>query len=167
MTLRIDDPTTALVLQDEIRRNDEARYDHKLHAVLLATKGISCPHIASMLGDSERAVRNWINAYLDDGLQGLVDGERTGRPRRLTDDQVSDIQAALRLRPEDVGLPSGMWDGKTLSAFIEKQFGVDLGTRQCQRMFREFGFRLRKPRPTIARSDPEIQRAYKKKPGDT
>jgi len=167
MTLRIDDPTTALVLQDEIRRNDEARYDHKLHAVLLATKDISCPRIASMLGDSQRTVRNWINAYLAHGLQGLVDEERTGRPRRLDDDQMDEIQAALRVRPEDVGLAPGVWDGKSLSAFIEKQFGVTLGARQCQRMFREFGFRLRKPRPTIARSDPQIQRAFKKKQDDT
>ena len=62
MTIRIDDPTTALVLQDEIRRNDDARYDHRLHAVLLAAQNLSCPNIAELLGDSERTVRNRINA---------------------------------------------------------------------------------------------------------
>jgi transposase len=155
------------VLQDEIRRNDEARYDHKLHAVLMATKSMTCPKIAEVLGDSERTIRNWINAYLADGLQGLVENERTGRPKRLSDEQMDEIQRAVRKFPEEVGLDRGIWDGKTLSAFISIKFGISLGTRQCQRMFRELGFRLRKPRPLIARSKPELQRSFKKKRGDT
>lgn len=167
MTIRIDDPTSALVLQDEIRRNNDARYDHRLHAVLLATKKLSCPRIGELLGDSERTVRNWINAYRQRGLQGLVDEERSGRPRRLSEAQVEKIDAVLRLSPQDVGLAPGIWDGKTLRAYVNKSFGVNLGVRQCQRIFRQLGFRLRKPRPVIARSDPQVQHAFKKKHGDT
>lgn len=167
MTIRIDDPTTALVLHDEIRRNEDARYDHKLHAVLLATKNLSCPNIAKLLGDSERTIRNWINSYLKDGLQGLVDEEKSGRPRKLSNEQLSHIEKVLRMLPEDVGISSGIWDGKTLSAYIEEKFNINLSVRQCQRLFREFGFRLRKPRPVIARSDPELQEAFKKKHEDT
>jgi transposase len=36
--------------------------------------------------------------------------------------------------------------------------------RQCQRLFRQMGFRLRKPRPLIAHADPAAQAAYKKTP---
>jgi len=167
MTIRIDDPTTALVLQDEIRRNDDARYDHRLHAILLATKNLSCPSIADLLGDSERTVRNWITAYRKRGLQGLVDEEKSGRPRKLTEVHLSKIDAALRLAPQDLGLAPGIWDGKTLGAFIKKSFNINLGVRQCQRIFRQLGFRLRKPRPVIARSDPEVQLAFKKKHADS
>lgn len=167
MTIRIADKATALVLQDEIRRNEDARYDHRLHAVLLATKHLSCPRIAELLGDSQRTVRYWINSYLDRGLQGLVDEERPGRPRKLSAEQIGNIEAALRLRPEDAGLTGTIWDGKTLSAYVLMAFGVELGARQCQRLFRELGFRLRKPRPTIARSDPQLQRKFKKKRAGT
>jgi transposase len=167
MTIKINDPSALYVLQDEIRRNDEARYDHKLHAILLAAKDMSCPNIAKLLGDSERAIRNWINAYLQNGLQGLVEEERSGRPKKLNDKQIKEIECALRMQPEQVGLSPGIWDGKTLSAFIKKRFHIDLRVRQCQRLFRDLGFRLRKPRPTIARSDPEIQQTFKKKREDT
>ncbi|MGH8653570.1 MAG: winged helix-turn-helix domain-containing protein [Gammaproteobacteria bacterium] len=34
--------------------------------------------------------------------------------------------------------------------------------RQCQRLFRQMGFRLRKPRPVIAKADPAAQAAFKK-----
>jgi hypothetical protein len=39
-----------------------------------------------------------------------------------------------------------------------------LGVRQCQRLFRQFGFRLRKPRPVIAKADQDKPAEYKKTP---
>jgi transposase len=165
MTVRIDDPHVGFVLQDEIRRSEDARYDHRLHVVLLVAKGMSCPSVADYLGDSERTVRFWIRRYQEDGLQGLVENERSGRPPRITQKQLNRIASALRKKPEDVGLNGGIWDGKSLSAFIWEDFGITLGTRQCQRLFRQLGFRLRKPRPMIARSNPEIQSTFKKKSG--
>jgi transposase len=166
MTVKINYPHIAFVLQDEIRRSDEARYDHRLHAVLLVAKGMSCPAVADYLGDSERTVRFWIRRYQEDGLQGLIENERSGRPPRITEKQMKKIESALRKTPEEVGLNGGIWDGKSLSAYIRRDFGVALGTRQCQRMFSQLGFRLRKPRPMIAHSDPEIQKLFKKKSED-
>ena len=72
------------------------------------------------------------------------------------------INAALRRMPREIGLGGNVWDGKTLAAWIERQYGIVLGVRQCQRLFRRLGFRLRKPRPAIARADPELQKAHKK-----
>ncbi|MBM3790565.1 MAG: winged helix-turn-helix domain-containing protein [Acidobacteria bacterium] len=37
-------------------------------------------------------------------------------------------------------------------------------SRQCQRLFRQLGFRLRKPRPLIAKASPEDQDRVKKTP---
>lgn len=165
MTVRIDDSHAVLVLQNEIQRSEEARYDHRLHAVLLVAKGMSCPKVAELLGDSERTVRFWINRYLLDGLQGLVENERAGRPGRLTPEQIEKVSVVLRNSPDTVGLRVGIWDGKSLSTFIRNEFNVNLGVRQCQRLFRQLGFRLRKPRPMIAHSDPEIQGVFKKKSG--
>ena len=55
------------------------------------------------------------------------------------------------------------WRGDILSpAWIDKTYGVHLGVRQCQRLFRQFEFRLRKPRPVLARADPARQKKHKK-----
>lgn len=43
--------TSAAIIQDEIRRNPEARYEHRLHAVLLVSQGMSCVHVARLMGD--------------------------------------------------------------------------------------------------------------------
>jgi transposase len=159
-----DASTIVLGLQDEIRRSEESRYDHRLHGVLLVAQGMSCPEVSRLLGDSARTVEYWVRRFEERGLAGLVEGERSGRPRRLSDKQLEEINSALRQPPESGGIPRGLWDGKGLAAFIKKQYAVTLGVRQCQYMFKAFGFRRRKPRPLIARADPERQEAYKKTP---
>lgn len=151
-----------LGLQDEIRRSEESRYDHRLHGVLLVAQGLTCPQVAELLGDAPRTVEYWIHSFEKDGLAGLLEGERSGRPPRLGEAQMRQIGAALRKTPRQVGLNRNLWDGKTLAAWIEERYGIPLGVRQCQRMFRRLGFRLRKPRPALAQADPELQRTHKK-----
>lgn len=151
-----------LALQDEIRRSEEARYDHRLHAILLVAQGMSCRKVANLLGDSPRTVQYWVRRFEEEGLSGLVDADRPGRPRRLNHEQLDRIARVLRESPLEVGMSSNLWDGKTLSAFIVKEWDIKLGVRQCQRLFRQLGFRFRKPRPVIAQADPEEQKHFKK-----
>jgi transposase len=157
-----DAPIIVLGLQDEIRRNAEARYDHRLHGVLLVAQGMNCCKVAELLGDAPRTVEYWVRHFEQKGLAGLQDGERPGRPRRLDAAQVQEIQTALRKRPSDFELSGNLWDGKTLAEYIQQTFGVTLGARQCRRFFRQWEFRLVKPRPLIARADPSRQAEHKK-----
>jgi transposase len=163
--LTISDPETmVLALQDEIRRSNEARYDHRLHAVLLVAQGVNCLEVAAMLGDSIRTIQYWVNRFETEGFSGLADADRPGRPPKLVKKQLDVINTALRASPVDLGFNTNIWDGKTLSLFIEKRFGIVLGVRQCQRLFRQLGFRLRKPRPLIAKADQDRQAELKKTP---
>ena len=98
------------------------------------------------------------------GLAGLREGEHPGRPQRLSTEQVAKINAILRQTPRDAGLGQNLWDGKALSAWIERKYGGSLGVRQCQRLFRRLEFRLRKPRPMIAKGDPAVQQQHEKTP---
>src|ERR1700680_1169709 len=157
-----DSPTIVLGLQDEIRRSEESRYDHRLHGVLLVAQGMTCPDVAHLLGDAPRSVESWVNRFESDGLAGLSERERAGRPRRLDDRQRAAVDRVLRRSPQAAGLSGNLWDGKTLSTWMEQSYGITIGVRQCQRMFRQLGFRLRKPRPALAQANPEVQKANKK-----
>lgn len=157
-----DAPAVVLALQDEIRRTDESRYDHRLHAVLLVAQGMTCRQAASVLGDAPRSLEYWVRDFERDGLVGLQEGSRSGRPPRLTEERLKIVGQALRKPPEEAGLTANLWDGKTLRVYLRREFGVDLGVRQCQRLFKSLGFRLRKPRPQIAHGDAERQSAHKK-----
>lgn len=149
-------------LQQEIQRSEESRYDHRLQGVLLVAQGMTCPEVGRLLGDAPRTVQYWVRRFEQSGLAGLAEGERTGRPTRLSAAQMAQVSGVLREKPSDVGMQVHLWDGKTLATWIEKRYAVQLGVRQCQRLFRQFGFRLRKPRPLIAKANPARQRRHKK-----
>jgi len=165
--LVISGQTAVQTLQQEIQRSEESRYDHRLHAVLLVAHGITCPEAATLLGDAPRSVEYWVHRSQGKGLGGLREGEHPGRPRRLGGKQIEAINRALRGKPSDVGMRVNLWDGKTLSAWIEKEYGIHLGVRQCQRLFRRLDFRLRKPRPVLAKADLGRQKRHKKNSEDT
>ena len=156
-----DAQNVAVGLQDEIRRSQEARYDHRLHGVLLVAQGMNCSQVAELLGDSPRAVAYWVEKFEEKGLAGLQEGARSGRPPKLDTDQLADLQRVLRGKPSDVGLVGNLWDGKTMAAYLRQTHGVELGPRQCRRLLRQWEFRYRKPRPVIARADPAQQAAHK------
>src|SRR5271157_2915221 len=99
-----DAPTVILGLQDEIRRNPESRYNHRLHGLLLIAQGMSGLQVAQLLGG----------------------------PRRLNAPQLQAVEVALRQSPLEQGLSTNLWDGKTLSTWIAQQFGVELRVRQFQ-----------------------------------
>jgi transposase len=161
--LTIAEPSLIILgLQDEIRRSAESRYDHRLHGVLLVAEGMNCCSVAELLGDAPRTVEYWVRRFEVKGLAGLQEGARPGRPPRLTPSQIAALQAGLRKRPADFGLSGNLWDGKTLAAHIKRAHGVTLGARQCRRFFRQWGFRLVKPRPVIARADAVRQAEQKK-----
>ena len=141
-----------LSLRQEIRRSEESRYDHRLHGVLLVAEGMSCPEAARLLGQAPRTVEYWVRAFERDGLGGLRERRRPGRPSLLTPRQLEQVSLTLQHPPEEAGLDSSVWDGRTLATLLESRFSVTLGIRQCQRLLRKLGFRSLKPRPAAPRA---------------
>jgi transposase len=153
-----------IALQQEIRRSEESRYDHRLHGVLLVSHGLSCGHVAEYLGEDPVTIQRWVHRFNERGFGALSDEERPGRPKRITPVQWSELEEALRRSPRTYGYGQNLWDGKLLSHHLEQSYAIALGVRQCQRIFRQMGFRRRKPRPLIAQADPQAQARYKKTP---
>jgi transposase len=157
-----DAEVMGIAIRQEIERNEEARYDHRLHGLLLVAKGMSARQAALWLDESERTVQRWVNRFEQVGFAGLHEGERPGRPRRLNTEQWQGVEDDLRRSPRDFGFEQTLWDGIVLTEHLRRRYRVELGVRQCQRLFRQMGFRLRKPRPVIAKADPAAQAAFKK-----
>jgi len=151
-----------LAVIDEIQRSEESRYDHRLHGILLVCSGLSCTTVAELFGQSRRSVQYWVRRFEQSGFAGLQDTPRPGRPAVINESVRKAIGVDLRKVPLDFGYSQNLWDGKLLSHHLYKRYRVKVGQRQCQRLFHQLGFRLRKPRPLIAQADPERQAQYKK-----
>ena len=150
--------TIRIAIQQEIQCTEESRYSHRLHGLLLITAGQSCGQVAELLGKSISTVQRWVHVFEQSGLNGLREGQRSGRPRSLTARQWQAVAKDLRKDPDAFGLTGHLWDGKLLSAHLQRHYHVRLGVRQCQRLFKQMGFQLRKPRSQIAQCDPRKSR---------
>jgi transposase len=159
-----DAQVMSVAIRQEIERSEEARYDHRLHGVLLVAKGMSARQAALWLEEGLRTVQRWVNRFEANGFAGLREGERPGRPRRLEATDWQRLGADLRKSPREFGFMQNLWDGKLLAEHLRVHYGIGLGVRQCQRIFGQMNFRLRKPRPQIAKADPAVQAAFKKTP---
>ncbi len=164
LTVR-DAETMRLGILDEIQRNEDSRYDHRLHGILLICSGMTCYKVAEVLGQAPRTVQYWVRRFDTHGFAGLQEKPRQGRPAALDKTALIKVGKDLRQPPRSFGYAQNFWDGKLLSHHLEVAYGIHMGVRQCQRLFKQLGFRLRKPRPVIAKSDPEAQKAYKKTSG--
>jgi transposase len=80
----------------------------------------------------------------------------------LTEVQKQELKIVLQDFPEKHGITSNVWDGKSLSAYIERHYGVILKTRACQRLFHELGFSLKRAPPVVARAHEEKKAESKK-----
>jgi transposase len=161
LTISFPDHSRAL-LQQEISRHQDARYDHRLHCVLLVASGMSCEKVAALFGDSPRTLVNWARRFDGRGLAGLAEGNHSGRPTRLSAEQLEEVRSLVRQPPKDAGIDANLWDGKTLRVCLRKRYQVQMSVRQCQRLFRLVDTRYRLRRPLVAKADPQRQAEHKK-----
>jgi putative transposase len=70
--------------------------------ILLAAQGATNRSIAEKLGFSMQSVCKWRQRYLEQGIEGLHDELRPGRPRSISDEKVAIlIRKTLNTKPQD------------------------------------------------------------------
>jgi len=157
-----DSKNMQIAIQQEIHRSDDSKYDHRLHGLLLVLHGFDCYTVGKLFGQHPTTIQRWVKNFNSQGFSGLAEGGKSGRPGSLSEKQWGLLGADLRKAPTDFSYGQNFWDGKLMSAHLEKKYKVEIGVRQCQRIFNSMGFRQRKPRPLIANADPKAKKAFKK-----
>lgn len=157
-----DIETFIAAIQDEISHTPDGRYYHRLHVALHALKTGDCYEAARIYDHSPRSVYNWIHRLKSRGLAGLSEGERPGRPSRLSPSREQKLYKDLLLSPRKFGYDQNIWDGPLVSHHLEKKFSVHLRVRQCQNVLHRLGFTLQRPRRQAAEADLKEQGRFKK-----
>jgi transposase len=77
--------------------------------VLAAAQGRDNAAIAAEFGITDDTVRKWRRRFANEGMRGLADRPRSGRPRGFTAVQVAEVKALACTPPEQAGLPLSRW----------------------------------------------------------
>jgi transposase len=77
--------------------------------VLLAAAGTGSRAIAGKLGTCEDTARKWRRRYCEQGIGGLADAPRPGRPRKFPAAVVAEVKALACEMPAASGTPLARW----------------------------------------------------------
>jgi putative transposase len=113
--------------------------------VLLAADGLSNNTIAERVGLSHQTVCQWRQRYLRQGLAGLHDELRPGRPRSISDEEVARlVRKTLQTKPEN----GTHWTIRT----VANETGLSRPT--VHRIWRAFGLQPHRQRHFKLSTDP-------------
>jgi transposase len=77
--------------------------------IQLASEGWSVPLIAQRLARAEKVVRRWVVRFNADGLPGLEEKARSGRPVTYRREEVGVGVATALTDPKELGQAVGSW----------------------------------------------------------
>jgi transposase len=72
-------------------------------------QGLQAPAIAQRVGISAVRVRAWLHRFNRQGMRGLADAPRSGRPRRHDEATRGRVIALARTKPRGLGYPLALW----------------------------------------------------------
>src|SRR5712691_4990631 len=112
----------------------------RAHMVLLSGRGYSVPQIAAIHNDGCDVVRQWLHRYEREGIAGLEDEPKSGRPpkdplaRHIVDAQASQS-------PECAGYVQTCWTVGLLTVFLAVRFRLVLSCSSVRRYLQAMDWR--------------------------
>lgn len=129
------------------RRKSSQSAALRARIVLHAAKGLTNLEIADALDTTRLTVGKWRSRFARDGMQGLFDARRPGRPRRATDAKVQEIiTKTLETTPRD----ATHWSTRSMS----KSAGLSPAT--ISRIWRCFGLKPHRQETFTLSNDPNF-----------
>jgi transposase len=122
--------------------------------LLSVEQGLKVPQIAAIVRESEATVLRWLKRYLAEGVEGLHDAPRPGRPSELTEAYRAAWLAAVRRRPRSVGLPFSRWTLQRLVDSLAERTGIRVSDETVRRALKQAGIVLSRPQHKISSPDP-------------
>jgi transposase len=162
MALRIREMTGEE--QEQIKRLSQsrtapARQVERARIVQLASQGHFVPAIAAHLQIGQDVVRLWLTRFNTEGLAGLEDRPRAGRPATYTAEQVGAVIATALTNPQDLGQAFGSWTFVRLARYLNEDQGIAIKHSRIHEILHAEGLRWREQETWFgARVDPDFAR---------
>lgn len=117
-----DTPQALLVAS---RRSGSVRTSQRLLAIRDIMLGRARQWVCEQYGISRENLRHWVRWYNEEGLAGLKDGERAGRPPKLNQEQMASLQARVSVPPEMGKDGVERWRAADVQRLLRREYGVE------------------------------------------
>ena len=146
------------------RRARDPRVWKRATAILMSARGVLASMIARTVGVSLNTVTGYRHRWLKDGLFGLADRPRSGRPRTADSRYLRQLRRAVRTLPRRLGFAFNVWSCGRLAVYLERKTGKRISGAHLATLLRAMNYRFRRPKHTLKGKRNELQhdRAYRK-----
>ena len=149
-------------LKQRHRNTKASAVRSRCEMILLSDEGLSPPKIGERVRFNGRTVRRYIDRYEADGIAGLSNKRRPGRPPRVTPAYLTKLGELLDQFPRDLSLPFSNWTTENLAVYLAEQTGIVIGARQVENYLKANDWRLRRPVRTVKHKQDKQQVEEKK-----
>jgi len=122
-------------------RTAEYRLVERAKAMLAIDGGESGHQVAQRLQREPDTIYAWMDRFEAQGVAGLRDLARPGRPAEYDEQQRGECIATARTAPQVLGLPFGHWSLDRLVAYIQEHLGIAISRAQLARVLEVEGLR--------------------------
>lgn len=122
--------------------------------------GANKTQTAKFLKVSRGAVNKWVQLFINDGIDGLKEKPRSGRPSALSEAQLSQLKEYVITN--SIKPTGGRLKGTRLVDYINQEFNVLYSVDNIYRVLHQLGFSWLTRRSKHPQQDLEAQEAFKK-----
>ena len=139
---------------------DRQAFEHiRMQAGALFAVGRSQAEVARALGVARQNVSRWHALWRASGREALASRGPTGPAPRLSNQQLHDLEMALRQGARAGGFDTDHWTLARITAVIERLTGARYHPGHTWKLLRRMGWRLQRPaRRAVERDEQAIAR---------
>ncbi len=134
----------------------------RLLALALVLEGASRTAAARAAGMDRQTLRDWVHRYNGEGVAGLRDRPRSGRPAQLSEAQLAELARLVEAGPDPALHGVVRWRCVDLQGEIRTRFGVEISERHVGRLLQRLKVTRLSVRPRHPQADEAAQRDFKK-----
>ena len=144
------------------RHESDRRAAMRLIALAETIDGADRKTAAQRADMSDQALRDAIKRYNAEGIAGLYDRPRSGRPTKLSADQRAELRAIVVAGPDVEADGLSAYTRDDLVKIATDKWQVAYDPTSMGRILRELGLTRQKARPSHPKKDSEAVEAFKK-----
>ncbi len=144
------------------RRTKDSAQARRLLALALVLDGHGRSEAARAGGMDRQTLRDWVHRYNAEGIEGLCDRPRSGRPPQLSETQLMELDGLVEAGPDLAVHGVVRWRCVDLQGEIEARFGVEISERHVGRLLKRLKFTRLSVRPRHPQADEAAQQDFKK-----
>lgn len=135
-----------LTIEQAIKSHADLRLRQRAQIIRLLHKGQKPDQTAELLSTTVSQVYWWHQRWRSEGLAGLADRPRSGRPKAANAAYRQKLEETLATDPAAFGYAFTVWDSGRLMAHLEKETGVGVCERTFRNILAEQDYVYRRPK---------------------